>query len=108
MFRLEASVPNGVSNVEANEYVGLGDGRRLCVGDQAAVRHGARTIHPISNRNGWMRNGTAGRIVEVRTDPAGPANDRIDVATSDGVITCDRANFDRSKGGIDLAYVVSS
>jgi conjugative relaxase-like TrwC/TraI family protein len=94
--------------VEANEYAVLGDGRRLCMGDQVVARHGDRTIHPVGNRNGWMRNGTTGRVVEVRTDPAKPEGDEIDIAISDGIITCDRATFDRSNGGIDLAYAVTS
>jgi len=94
--------------VEANKHAVLGDGRRLCVGDQVVARHGDRTIHPIDNRSGWMRNGTTGRVADVRTDPTAPEGDEIDIAISDGIITCDRATFDRSKGGIDLAYAVTS
>jgi hypothetical protein len=94
--------------VEANEYAVLGGGRRLCIGDQVVARHGDRTIHPVGNRNGWMRNGTTGRVVEVRTDPARPEGDEIDISIFDGIITCDRATFDRSNGGIDLAYAVTS
>ncbi|WP_395161189.1 hypothetical protein, partial [Ilumatobacter sp.] len=86
----------------------LGDGRRLCVGDQVVARHGDRKIHPIGNRNGWMRNGTTGPVADVRTDPTAPDGDEIDVATSDGTITCDRGTFDRPDGGIDLAYAVTS
>lgn len=94
--------------VDASEYVVLGDGRRLCVGDQVVARHGDRTIHPVGNRNGWMRNGTTGRVVDVRTDTMVHEGDEIDVVTCDGIITCDRAAFDRSDGGIDLAYAVTS
>ena len=94
--------------VQANEYALLGDGRRLCLGDQVVARHGDRTIYPLDNRNGWMRNGTTGHVIEVRTDPTAPEGDQIDVTTPDGIITCDRAAFDRSDGGIDLAYAVTS
>jgi len=94
--------------VNASQCAVLGDGRRLCVGDQVVARHGDRKIHPIGNRNGWMRNGTTGPVADVRTDPTAPDGDEIDVATSDGIITCDRATFDRPDGGIDLAYAVTS
>jgi ATP-dependent exoDNAse (exonuclease V) alpha subunit len=94
--------------VDASECAVLGDGRRLCVGDQVVARHGDRTVHPIDNRNGWMRNGTTGRVVGIRLDPAAPEFDQIHVATSDGIITCDRVTFDRADGGVDLAYAVTS
>jgi len=94
--------------VDADRNVTLDDGRRLCVGDQVVARHGDRSIHPHDNRNGWMRNGTTGHIIDVRADPSSAERDEIDIATSDGTITCNRATFDRSAGGIDLAYAVTS
>jgi hypothetical protein len=94
--------------VDASQHAILGDGRRLCVGDQVVARHGDRMIDPVDNRDGWMRNGTTGRVFAVRTDPTTPEGDEIDIVTADGILTCIRATFDRSQGGIDLAYAVTS
>jgi len=94
--------------IDASQHVALDDGRQLCVGDHVVARHGDRTIHPIGKRTAWMRNGTQGRMIEVRADPTAPAGDEIDIATTDGTLTCSRATFDRATGGIDLAYAVTS
>lgn len=94
--------------VDPQRSVVLDDGRRLCVGDQVLARHGDRTVHPDENRDGWLRNGTRGEIVDVRHDPRSPESDEIDMLTTGGVITCFRSTFDRIDGGIDLAYAVTS
>jgi len=94
--------------VDPNRSVTLADGRRLCVGDQVLARHGDRTVHPEANRNGWLRNGTRGEIVDVRHAHPSPNNDEIDVLTPGGIITCERSTFDRADVGIDLAYAVTS
>ena len=99
-------VSDGV--VDPKHSVKLADGRRLCVGDQVLARHGDRTVHPEENRDGWLRNGMRGVIVDVRHDQRSPDNDEIDMLTTGGVITCSRSTFDRSDGGIDLAYAVTS
>ncbi len=95
-------------DVDARTARSLADGRRLCVGDQVVARHGDRSIHPVADRNGWMRNGTTGQIVDIRASKNTPRGDEIDIATADGTITCTRPTFDRSDGGIDLAYAVTS
>ncbi len=94
--------------VDASQSATLEGGRRLCVGDHVVARHGDRMVHPVDDRGGWMRNGTTGRVVAVRTHPTAPDGDEIDIATAAGILTCDRATFDRSSGGIDLAYAVTS
>jgi hypothetical protein len=94
--------------VDPKRSVTLADGRRLCVGDQVLARHGDRTVHPEANRDGWLRNGIRGEIIDVRHDPRSSGNDEIDMLTAGGVITCGRSTFDRSAGGIDLAYAVTS
>ncbi len=53
-------------DVDGTRSTVLGAGRRLCVGDQVVARHGDRSIHPVADRNGWMRNGTTGQIVDIR------------------------------------------
>ena len=56
-----------------------------------------------------MRNGTTGR--DHRRSPLtrrSPERDEIDIATIGGTITCSRGTFDRTDGGIDLAYAVTS
>ncbi len=55
-----------------------------------------------------MRNGTTGRVAAVRLNEHDPAHDEIDITTADGTLTCPRAVFDRPRGGVDLAYSVTS
>jgi hypothetical protein len=95
-------------DVDGSCFAALADGRRLCVGDQVVARHGDRSIHPASDRNAWMRNGTRGQIIDIRVTENTPLDDEIDIATSAGVITCTRPTFDRPEGGIDLAYALTS
>ena len=94
--------------VDAGRYVEVGDGRRICVGDQVVAKHGDRSIHAEGHRDGWLRNGTTGTVAAVRPDAGSPERDEIDIATAHGVLRCDRATFDRADGGIDLSYAVTS
>ncbi len=95
-------------DVDGSRFAVLADGRRLCVGDQVVARHGDRSIHPVADRNGWMRNGTSGQIVDIRVSANTQVDDEIDIATLAGIITCTRPTFDRPDGGIDLAYALTS
>ncbi len=94
-------------HVDLTRSVTLGDGRRLAVGDEVIARHGDRAIHPPGESDAWMRNGTTGRIVGVHPGITA-AEDRIDIDTAGGTITCGRNVFDRRRGGIDLGYAVTS
>ena len=94
--------------VDESHSVVLADGRRLCVGDQVVARHGDRSVRPAGDRDGWMRNGTTGQIVDIRSRTDGSPDAEIDISMVAGIITCGRGTFDRTDGGIDLAYAVTS
>lgn len=94
--------------VDPTRHVTLADGRRLCVGDEVVARHGDRSIHPPDSRDAWMRNGTTGVVTSVQTHDSSPDLDEIGIATAGGMIVCTRSTFDRTNGGIDLAYAVTS
>ncbi len=55
-----------------------------------------------------MLNGTTGHIADIRSHCDESPDAEIDIATLAGIITCSRETFDRSDGGIDLAYAVTS
>jgi hypothetical protein len=93
--------------VDMTQAVTTSDGRRLAVGDDVIARHGDRRLHPPQQPSSWMRNGTTGRILAIQ--PGRVANDdRIVIQTADGLVDCPRRFFDRRRGGIDLAYAVTS
>ena len=94
--------------VDATRHVTLAEGRRLCVGDEVVARHGDRSIHPPDRGEAWMRNGTTGVVTSVQTHDSSPDLDEIGIATAGGMIVCTRSTFDRTNGGIDLAYAVTS
>ena len=83
----------------------LRDGRRLCVGDEVIARGGNRRLHPQQRPEHWVRNGTRGVIVGIRHEDDDVA---ITMATEHGEIDVPRSYFDRTRGGLDLAYAVTS
>lgn len=95
-------------SVDADHAVELRDGRRLCVGDAVIARHGDRNIHPDDEPRAWMRNGTTGRISAI--EPGERLGDlRVTVVTDAGhKLIVGRPTLERRRGGIDLAYAVTS
>ncbi len=77
--------------VDADQFVVLGDGRRLCVGDEVVAKHGDRSVFAGTDGAAWMRNGTTGQISAVRVDPNDAALDEIDISTDAGTLTCSAA-----------------
>lgn len=93
--------------VDDGQAVQLSDGRRLFVGDEVIARHGDRRIHPDGDPKRWMRNGTTGTITAI--SPSQRAGDVVvTIATAGGDLVVDRSTIERKRGGIDLAYAVTS
>jgi conjugative relaxase-like TrwC/TraI family protein len=95
------------AEIDLSASIKLRDERHLAVGDEVIAKHGDRSIHPHGQPGAWMRNGTTGRISAIHPGLT-PEDDRIDIDTDDGTISCPRTTFDRRRGGIDLAYAVTS
>ena len=97
-------------SVDPHHSVTLRDGRRLCLGDEVIARHGDRRIHPQGNPAGWMRNGTTGHITKVASNPQGGGDDVIVTITTaaGGELHVGRRTLEDRRGGIDLAYAVTS
>ena len=105
--QLAQAVLAGDGTIDVHDAVITADGRRLCVGDEVIARHGDRRVHPEGSPTAWMRNGTTGRIVVVHRGER-PADDRVIVHIAGGLLDCRRAVFDHRRGGLDLAYAVTS
>ena len=80
----------------------LDDGRRLCIGDRVIARHGNRKLHPESQPDNWLRNGTHATITSLARDGT------ITLAVDGGLVVCPASFYDKPRGGLDLAYAVTS
>jgi conjugative relaxase-like TrwC/TraI family protein len=80
----------------------LHDGQRLCIGDRVIARHGNRKLHPDGHPDNWLRNGTQATITGLAADG------QITLTVGGGLVVCPASFYDKPRGGLDLAYAVTS
>jgi conjugative relaxase-like TrwC/TraI family protein len=91
------------------------DGRQFCAGDEVVAGQPARDLHPAGHPQAYVRNGSRGVVVDVRTQPK-PGYDTLVVDFEDlGRVELPRRFFDpatpaarRPVRSLDHAYAVTS